>query len=91
MAFVQNEQVACVILEDKGGNEHTKEKGAMHFIIRKSCVMWCASVKEDDGALPAEDENANVQVRHAIGVRMIEEYEPGQLPVFKRGQKLKYP
>ena len=33
MAFVQNEQVACVILEDKGGNEHTKEKGAMHFNI----------------------------------------------------------
>ncbi len=28
MAFVQNEQVACAIMEDKGGNEHTKEKGA---------------------------------------------------------------
>ena len=91
MAFVQNEQVACAIMEDEGGNEHTKEKGAMHFNIRKSCILWYASVEENDDTLPAENENGNVRVRHAIGVRMIEEYEPGELSVFKQGQKLKYP
>ena len=62
MAFVQNEQVACVIMEDEGGNVHTKEKGAMHFNIRKSCVPWYASVEENDDTLPAEDENGNVRV-----------------------------
>jgi hypothetical protein len=77
MVFVQNEQVACAILEDKGGNEHTKEKGAMHFNIRKSCIPWYVSVKEDDDALPADGKNGNVQARHANGVQMIEEYNPG--------------
>ena len=48
-------------------------------------------MKENDDTLPAEVENGNVRVRHAIGVRVIEEYKPGELPVFKRGQKLKYP
>ena len=91
MAFVQNEQVACAIMEDEGGNEHTKEKGAMHFNIRKSRVPWYASVKENDDTLPVEDENRNVRVRHALGVWMIEEYEPGELSVFKQGQKFKYP
>jgi hypothetical protein len=42
MAFVQNEQVVCAILEDMGGNEHTKEKVAMHFNICKTCIPWYA-------------------------------------------------
>ena len=63
----------------------------MHFNIRKSRVPWYASVKENDDTLPVEDENRNVRVRHALGVWMIEEYEPGELSVFKQGQKFKYP
>ena len=91
MAFVQNEQVACAILNDKGGYEHPKVKGAMHFNIRKTCVPWYVSGEDDDDTLPAEDENGNDRVRHASGVQMIEEYEQGDLPIYKHGQKLKYP
>jgi hypothetical protein len=36
MSFVQNEQVVCKILEDKGGNDHRKEKGELHFNIHKT-------------------------------------------------------
>ena len=91
MAFIQNEQVACAILEDNGGNEHTKEKGAMHFNIRKTCIAWYADEGEASDIAPNEDESGNVRVRKAIGVHMIEEYETNELPTIKQGQKLKYP
>ena len=31
IAFIQNEQVMCAILEDNGGNELMKEKGGNAF------------------------------------------------------------
>ena len=73
-AFVQNEQVACAIAGDKGWNEHTKVKGAMHFNIRKTCLPWYSNSDDGDSG-PVEDENGNVRVRKAIGVHVAEEYE----------------
>jgi hypothetical protein len=92
MAFIQNKQVMCAILEeDNGGNEHTKEKTAMHFNMHKTCIPWYADEGEEGDRAPNEDESGNVRVRRAIGVHMIEEYETDELPTFKQGQTLKYP
>lgn len=88
-AFVQNEQVACAIAGDKGGNEHTKVKGAMHFNIRKTCLPWYSNSDDGDSG-PVEDENGNVRVRKAIGVHVAEEYEIAELPTNRQGQALKY-
>jgi hypothetical protein len=60
MAFIQNEQVVCEILEDNGGNEHTKEKGAMHFNILKTCIPWYANEGEEGNIALNEDESGNV-------------------------------
>jgi hypothetical protein len=90
-AFVQNEQVACAILEDMGDNEHMKEKGAMLFNIHKTCVPWYADEADGDDVTLDEDGSGNVLVRRAIGVHMIEEYVTEELPTFKQGQTLKYP
>ncbi len=60
MAFIQNKKVACAILADDGGNEHTKEKGAIHFNIRKMCIPWCADEGEEGDIAPNEDKRGNV-------------------------------
>jgi len=37
-AFIRNEQLACAIYDEKGGNDHTKLDGTMHFNVRKCCM-----------------------------------------------------
>jgi hypothetical protein len=51
-----------VLLEDKGGIEHMKEKGLMHFKIRKTCIPWYADEEDKDDVGPDEDESGNVWV-----------------------------
>jgi hypothetical protein len=36
--FIRNEQLACAIDDEKGGNELTKLGLVMHFDVRKHCV-----------------------------------------------------
>jgi hypothetical protein len=38
-AFICNEQLACETYNEKGGNKHTKLGGAMHFNVKKCCVL----------------------------------------------------
>lgn len=83
--------MAFAILEDKGGHEHTNEKEGMHFNICKTCLPYYADDEEEKDVAPAEDENGNVWVQKAIGVQIIKEYEPCELPVCKQRQQLKYP
>ena len=59
------------LLEIKGSNERTKESGAMHFNIRKTCVPWY----DDEEVGAVEDENGNVNVRKAVGVHVMDEYD----------------
>ena len=69
-AFIRNEQLACAIYDEKGGNDHTKLRGAMHFNVRK-CCMPIYEDEEDWEGENDEDENGNVRVRKAIGVQML--------------------
>ena len=81
LVFVQNEQVASAILEEVGGNEYSKEKGARHFRICKMCLLlYTDDEEEEEDVAHAEDENGNVWVRNTIGVQMIEEYETDGCP-----------
>jgi hypothetical protein len=78
-------------LEDKDGNEHTKEKGAIHFNIHKTRIPWYADEGDKDDVGPDEDESENVWVRRAIRAHMIKEYETDFSPTFKQGQTYHIP
>jgi hypothetical protein len=88
-AFIHNEQLACAIYNEKGGNEHTKLGRAMHFNVRK-CWVPIYDDEEDWEGENDEDENGNAHVRKAIGVQMIEVLEDDLIPDHKLGQTLKY-
>ena len=70
-AFICNEQLACAIYNDKGGNKRTKLCRAMHFNVRKCCLP-IYDEEQDWEEENYEDENGNAQVRKTIGVQMIE-------------------
>lgn len=68
MAFIQNEQVGCAILEGKGEIKHKgKGNNSFHY-LQNMLTMVCISCKRGE-VKPAEDENENAP---AIGVDMLE-------------------
>jgi hypothetical protein len=88
-AFIRNEQLACAIYDEKGGNVHTKLSGVMHFNVRKCCMQIYDNDEDWEGE-NSEDENRNAHVRKVIGMQMIEVLEDDLIPDHKRGQTLKY-
>ena len=79
-AFIHNEQLACAIYDEKGGNKHTKLSRGMHFNVRKCCVLFYDDEEDWEGENDI-DEKGNSHVRKAIGVHMIEVLEDDLIPV----------